>query len=221
MSGLDADQPKRGLETVLMRVDVSVDAADEGVHLRAHLGRIHRDTVVRELLGIEQPIDVVALDQVSAKHFGQAALRQPPAHLELEQTVLRLGVAERPREVEPILCVDVRDAGGVANHLDWRRQPIEFDYTRLRRESAKGRLIEQPRHDAHEDKRDDEPDHRASARTRRTIKTSTGNFAWMLRHSMHTASADTECASLGSSGWILGAEVALPKEARNPRGFHI
>ena len=119
-----------------MGVDVSVDAADECVHLRAHLGRISRNTVVREFLRIEQPVNVIALDQVGAEHFGEATLRQPPAHLELEQSILRLRVSERPREVEPILCIDVRDAVGVANHLDWRGQPGEGDDARLRRESA-------------------------------------------------------------------------------------
>ncbi len=118
----NTDQPERGLEAVLVSVDVRVDSADERVHLRAHLGRIGRDTVAREFVRIEQPVNVIALDQVGAKHFRQASLGQPPAHLELEQAILRLGVAERPREVEPILRVDVRNSGRVANHLDRRRQ---------------------------------------------------------------------------------------------------
>ena len=174
-----------------MAVDISVDSADERVHLRAHLGRIGRDTVAREFLRIEQPIDVIALDQVGAKHFGQTAFGQPPAHLELEQSILRLRVAERPREVEPVLCVDMRHAGRVANHLDRRSQPGEMHDARLRREPALGRLIEQPRHHGHKDERDHESDHRASARARRTILTAPGTFAWMLRHRWHTGSAET------------------------------
>ena len=136
MGRFDTDQPKRGLETVLMSVDISVDAADERVHLRAHLGRISRNTVVREFLRIEQPVNVIALDLVGAEHFGEASLCQPPTHLELEQSILRLRVSERPREVDPILRIDVRDAVGVANHLDRRSQPGEGDDARLRRESA-------------------------------------------------------------------------------------
>ena len=182
MRRLDAEQPKRGLQTVLMAVDISVDSADERVHLRAHLGRIGRGTVACEFLGIEQPIDVIAFDQVGAKHFGQTALRQPPAHLELEQPILRLRVAQRPREVEPVLGVDMRHAGRVANHLDRRNQPVEFDDPRLRREPALGNLVEQARHHGHKNERDHESDHRASACARRTIKTAPGTFAWMLRH---------------------------------------
>ena len=97
-----------------------------------------------EFFRIEEPINVIALDQVGAEHFGEASLRQPPAHLELEQSILRLRVAERAREVEPVLRVDMRDAGGVANHLDRRAQSGEFDDARLRRESAKGRAIQSP-----------------------------------------------------------------------------
>ena len=103
-----------------MSVDISVDSADERVHLRAHLGRISRNTVVREFLRIEQPVNVIALDQVGAEHFGKATLGQPTTHLELEQSILRLRVSERAREVDPILRVDVRDTVGVANHLDRR-----------------------------------------------------------------------------------------------------
>ena len=103
--------------------DVGVDAAHERFD-----DRLAARVVVIEL-GVEiaaehvQARADVALELARPEDLGDGAGRLPPPQLELEQPILRGGVALREKQVRLVLRVDVVDAPPVAHDLDRLRQP--------------------------------------------------------------------------------------------------
>ena len=66
---------------------------------------------------------MIARQLAPAENLGHRAGGLPPPHLELEQPILRGGVALREEQVGLVLRVDVVDAPAVAEDLDRLRQP--------------------------------------------------------------------------------------------------
>ena len=109
-------------------VDVGVDARREGFQDAPALGVVDGELgVVERTPEHEQARDAVVLQRLRAQHLAQPPLAGTPVHLHLPETVLRLDETLREEQVVEARGVDVGDAPGVAQHLDFARESRNFD----------------------------------------------------------------------------------------------
>ena len=109
-------------------IDIGIDARREGLQdaptLRVVGGELG---VIERAPEHEQARDAVVLQRLLAQHLAQPPLAGPPVHLHLPEAILRLDEALREEEVVEARGVDVGDAPGIAQHLDFGLESRNFD----------------------------------------------------------------------------------------------
>ena len=102
-------------------LDRRVDPGGERLEDLAPFGVVPLELLVPVPAERQQPRELVAGHVLRAEHFGQPPLAVAPPHLELPHPILGDDEALREEEIRGGLRVDVRNAPGVAQHLDRAR----------------------------------------------------------------------------------------------------
>ncbi len=102
---------------------VAVDAVGVGLEQLAGLGLEGRQLLLGDPPPAHRPDDLVGLEPGRPDELGEPAGGDVPAQVHLEEPLLGVDVALRPREVGERVAVDVRDAAAVALDGDRGREP--------------------------------------------------------------------------------------------------
>ena len=129
--GLRPEPHDRELDGDLVLVDRlldrGVDAARERVEYDGALGMVAAELLVPVPSEGEQARESIARHVGLAEHLGQSAFAVAAPHLELPHPVLGDDVALGEEQVVRVLCVDMRNAPLVAQHLDGLAQAVDHD----------------------------------------------------------------------------------------------
>ena len=112
--------------------DVRIDATDVGLDDGLATRVIAIQLIIHVAAKLVQARAAVACQLAAAEDFRDGASCLPPPHFELEQPVLRRGVALGEEQVGFVLRVDVVDAPAVADDLDGLGEPGNLDGGRRR-----------------------------------------------------------------------------------------
>ena len=108
-----------------------IDAAHERAGDRFGLGTIQRPFGRRLDPGLHPPRHCIALGEIGAEHFGEAALDGAAPQVHLKQPILRLDEALREKQIVAVPRVDVRHAVAIADDADRRAQAVHLDRSRV------------------------------------------------------------------------------------------